>query len=368
MSGPVARPQADPTPTGQETAAALAEAGTHEDLRRALLECLRVAESVSADPRRFRDEVRWPLVVGLLQRARHHRVQLEGGLVFEVGTESRIERALLLSGDRRPDHVWEPQTTRLLVRLGREAQAVVIGGAYIGDQALPVADAMARAGRGGFVLAYEPMPSAFDRLKRNVQLNGLENIRAFPLALWDRDAAVTLDGPAALASTQEVKADETGGAVAVTLDRHLTELGVEDVGVIMLDLEGGEERALHGARERLARPPGTAPHVIFEVHRSYVDWSSGLERTEPVTFMESMGYRLFAIRDFHDNVRMSARPIEVVPIDSVYLEGPPHGFNLFATKDPTTIERLDLRIVRGVSPKLLADRDPALHHPLDGLP
>jgi hypothetical protein len=81
-----------------------------------------------------------------------------------------------------------------------------------------------------------------------------------------------------------------------------------------------------------------------------------------------MGYRLFAIRDFHDNVRMSARPIEIIPVDSVYLEGPPHGFNLFATKDTTIVEHLDLRIVRGVSPKLLADRDPALHHPLDGLP
>ncbi len=136
----------------------------------------------------------------------------------------------------------------------------------------------------------------------------------------------------------------------------------------MLDLEGGEERALRGARERLALPPGRAPHVIFEVHRSYVDWSSGLERTEPVMSLEAVGYRLFAIRDFHDNVRMSARPIEIIPVDSVYLEGPPHGFNLFATKDMTIVEHLDLRIVRGVSPKLLADRDPALHHPLDGLP
>jgi FkbM family methyltransferase len=368
MSETAARPQADPIPGEQDTAAALAEAGTREELRRALLECLRVAELASEDPRRFREQVRWPLVVALLRRAKHHRVELEGGLVFEVGTESRIEKALLLSRDRHPDHVWEPQTTRLLVQLGRDVQAVVIGGAYIGDQALPVAEAMAGADRGGVVLAYEPMPAAFDRLQRNIQLNGLRNVRAFPLALWDRDAAVSLDGPAALTSTRELKANEAGGSVAVTLDRHLAELGIEDVGVIMLDLEGGEERALHGARGRLALPPGRAPHVIFEVHRSYVDWSSGLDATGPVAMLESLGYRLFAIRDFHDNVRMGARPIEIVPVGDVHLEGPPHGFNLFATKDPTIVERLNLRIVRGVSPKLLADRDPALHHPLDGLP
>jgi FkbM family methyltransferase len=368
MSDPTPRPEADPTPTEQDAAAALAEAGAHEDLRSALLECLRVAEPVSADPQSFRDRVRWPLVVGLLRGAGYHRVRLESGLVFEVGTESRIEKALLLSRDRHPDHVWEPQTTRLLVELGRDVQAVVVGGAYIGDQALPVAQAMSRANRGGCVLAYEPMPSAFERLQRNIQLNGLQNVRALPFALWDREGAVALEGPSALTSTQEPKPNEPGGSTAVTLDRHLAELGIADVGVIMLDLEGGEERALRGARGRLALPPARAPHVVFEVHRSYVDWSRGLESTAPVRLLESLGYRVFAIRDFQGNVRMSSRPIEVIPVADVYLEGPPHGFNLFATKVPAVVDRLDLRIVRGVSPKLLAHRDPALHQPLDGLP
>jgi hypothetical protein len=54
-------------------------------------------------------------------------------------------------------------------------------------------------------------------------------------------------------------------------------------------------------------------------------------------------------------------------VDRVYLEGPPHGFNMLATKDRDLVGRLGLRIVENVSPKLLLDKDPALHHPLGGL-
>jgi len=61
---------------------------------------------------------------------------------------------------------------------------------------------------------------------------------------------------------------------------------------------------------------------------------------------------------------MSGTPIDVIPVNDGYLEGPTHGFNTLATKDRDLIDRLGLRVVKGVSPKLLLDRDPALHLPL----
>ena len=83
-----------------------------------------------------------------------------------------------------------------------------------------------------------------------------------------------------------------------------------------------------------------------------------------VTFLTSQGYDVFAIRDFHNNYPMANEPIEVIPVDRVYLDGPPHGFNTLATRDGDLVQRLGLRIVRDVSPKLLLDKDPALHLPL----
>lgn len=358
----------------EDVARALARIGRDEGMRRRLLDDLRRAELAAPEPDEFRREVRWPLVAALLREVTDHRVRLESSLVFEIGTTSRIERALLLSRDEKPDHVWEPQTTRLLIRLaGERDAAVVVGGAYIGDQVLPVADAL-RGRPGGVVHAFEPMPWAFARLRRNLELNGLGNVRAFAAALGGPGTEeMILRGPPALARCTPAteargarEAEECVRVPSVALDDHVRRARLERVGIVMLDLEGGEEEALRGA-ESLLRSDG-APDVVFEVHASYVDWSRGLERAAPVAFLLALGYRAFAIRDFHDNESMRGRAIEVVPVDRVVLDGPPHGFNVLATRDPALVERLDLRVVRDVSPKLLRGRDPALHHPLDGLP
>ena len=80
-----------------------------------------------------------------------------------------------------------------------------------------------------------------------------------------------------------------------------------------------------------------------------------------------MGYTMFAVRDFQSNYDLQGRPIELVPAATAYLQGPPHGFNVLAVKDPSIVQN-ELFVLRpDVSPKLLFHRDPALHHPLGGL-
>jgi hypothetical protein len=103
------------------------------------------------------------------------------------------------------------------------------------------------------------------------------------------------------------------------------------------------------------------------VHRHYVDWSKGLENTEIVRLLTDRGYQVFALRDFNSNVSMSKDTIELVPLGSIYLDGPPHGFNMLATKDSSIFHGELYSIVKDVSPKLLRHQDPALHHPSGGL-
>jgi len=353
--------------TPGELAAALAEVGQSQEARGQLFEALRQAQLASPHPSDFRDRVRFPLIAGLLAESRMHRVTLANGVVFEVSLDSRIERALLLSTSRSPDHVWEPQTSKLLVALGRSAANVIIGGAYIGDHALLIAHAMASDGNAGRVHGFEPMESSYRKLVRNIALNALAD-RVVPrrMALWSSsNRRVATDGDPALASARLLADDEPSeNAIAtISIDDYLADQAIASAELVMLDTEGGEEEALRGASRLLEG--GGRLDVIFEVHRSFVDWSNGLPSTPIVRLMTDRGLGVFAVRDYHDNFSMTGQPVELIPADSIYLEGPPHGFNMLATRDLDRVRKaIDVRIVSGVSPKLLVDRDPKLHQPL----
>jgi FkbM family methyltransferase len=271
-----------------------------------------------------------------------------------------------MAADAEPDHVWEPQTTKLLLRLARGARHVLVGGAYFGDQAVLIARQI--RDHGGVCHAFEPNPESSRMLARNAELNGLTNLRVHRVGLWDEDdVRLRLVGDDALASSEPAAGPDPGAFPTVTVDTYLTREGVDHAGLLMVDVEGAELRVLRGARRQLALPAGLAPHLVFEVHRSYTDWSRGLQNTDVVRMLASFGYHVYAVRDFHANRDMRGRPIELIPPDRTYLEGPPHGFNMVAVKDPALLREGPFRFCEGVSPKLLAHKDPALHHPLDGL-
>lgn len=312
-----------------------------------------------------REDVTGPIVDALHADAGVVTKALSNGLVLEFLYRSKIARDFVLSVPERPDHVWEPQTTKLVLHLARAARNVVVGGAYFGDQAVPLAAALAE--HGGVCHAFEPDPDQAGMLARNAERNGLANLRVNTVGLWNDDAArLRLVGTDAFASTAPA-ADGNGSVSATTLDSYLDRAGVEEVELIVLDVEGAEHAALRGARRRLSLPPGRAPQLVFEVHRSYVDWLDGLEQTEILRYLAELGYSAYAVRDFQSNRDLGGRPIELVPPATAYLEGPPHGFNIFATKEPVLIEDGPFVLSPGVSPKLLVHCEPAVHHPAGGL-
>jgi FkbM family methyltransferase len=292
------------------------------------------------------------------------RKTLSNGVTFEFLYRSKIARDFVMSEPEAPDHAWEPQTSRILVNLAKGAKQVVIGGAYFGDHAVLIAREIAKT--GGVVHAFEPNDEQRAMLARNAELNGLSNIRPRPEGLWsDSSTNLKLVGYDSFATAEVAGTDE--GFKTVTIADYLKAAGVDRLDLIVVDIEGAELGALKGAEPFLAKPKGEAPNILFEVHRHYVDWSKGLPNTEIVQLLTGQGYEVFALRDFNSNYDLSGRPIELIPADAVYLEGPPHGFNMVATKDPALFQTDAYRIVRDVSPKLLRHKDPKLHHPMGGL-
>lgn len=347
---------------GSRLQRALACLGQQSELRAELIAWLKAAERRITYEGSVRDDITGPVVDALHDENDVYRKTLADGTAFEFLYRTKIAREFVLADEAHPSHVWEPQTTRLLQHLASQTSGdVIIGGAYFGDQAVILGVQLRPAGRQ--VHCFEPNLDQAGMLRTNAGLNGLSNLRILTQGLWRQSSErLQLAGYDSFANA--VPAAEGEGFETVAIDDYVRTSG-RSVGLIMLDIEGAEHMALLGASETLK---SHRPAVVFEVHRDYVDWSRGLLQTPIAQHLQSFGYALYALRDVNAHLNMKGRSIELVPADSVHLDGPPHGFNMVAVTDPRLIESDLFRIVPGVSPKLLRHKSPALHHPVDGFP
>jgi FkbM family methyltransferase len=64
-------------------------------------------------------------------------------------------------------------------------------GSNCGQFVIPLAKVVGKFGR---VIAFEPHPSNYERLARNIELNQLGNVRVFRVALGDRERETDLFG------------------------------------------------------------------------------------------------------------------------------------------------------------------------------
>jgi len=141
-------------------------------------------------------------------------------------------------------------------------------GANLGVYPLQFAAWTAPAGR---VFAFEPNPVTAAFLKRHVEMNGLvDRVEVLETAISDRCGKATLfaagtDGMSRLGAPNPLLKDAVKEIVVETetLDEFCRRRGLRP-DVLMLDVEGFEERALAGARSLLLQEP--LPTVVVEMH------------------------------------------------------------------------------------------------------
>ena len=356
--------------------------GNNESARKEFTKALlKIEKILTIENKSVRDDITGPLVDSLYAESSVLSKSIKGGLIFDFYYNSKIAREFIMSIELEPDHVWEPQTTRVLKYFSKGAKNVIVGGAFFGDQVIIISDYIKDG--DGVCHAFEPNQKQFKLLEKNIIDNNLNNTVAHKLALWS-SAGKTLnlgykskvisdkiiskpfslmDEATFTALIEKNKLSYNYGKVyTTTIDNYGKENNLDQINLIMLDLEGSEIKALKGAQHYLNKKDNK-PVVVFEIHKLYEDWNSGLNETKIVKFLESFGYKLFAIRDYQGNVNMSDRPIELIPSNNVYLKGPPHGFNMLAIEDISQLND-EFILTENVSPKLLKHKDPALHQPL----
>lgn len=151
-----------------------------------------------------------------------------------------------------------------------EGDIVLDAGANIG---VYTALAAKRVGSGGLVISVEPDPSNFEKLRRVVAINRLENVALVRKALWSRsDCRLALEGLGVMASVSAMSEDQTGAdgesggtrvAMSTTIDDLVRALGVARIDKVKMDIEGAEFQVVQSSHSRALFQ---AKEVCVELH------------------------------------------------------------------------------------------------------
>lgn len=193
----------------------------------------------------------------LLRRIHNHRMYLDS-------QDSGLSRSLLLFGTREVDHKV------MLERIIRPGMTIFDIGGNIGYYPLME---LGLLGPGGRVVVVEPSPSNAELLRRNLALNGYENIPVIEAAVSDVAGRreFFLSEQSNLGTFHPVGSGSetlTGATVAVetlTVPLLAERFGAPDL--IRMDVEGHEVEVLRGMLDAIS-DGAFAPMVIFETHLS----------------------------------------------------------------------------------------------------
>ena len=163
---------------------------------------------------------------------------------------------------------FEPDPTAVVRVLVRDGDTSVDVGANFGWYTSLCAIA---AGPTGHVFAFEPVPSTFDRLTENLQLNRLQNrVTAVRSAVGEKPGVVEVyifdhlsHSRASLSPLDEPKY-RTVKAPLIDLDTFLSQQQVERVDFLKCDVEGSELSVLKGCKRFL--DSASAPIVLIETN------------------------------------------------------------------------------------------------------
>lgn len=190
------------------------------------------------------------------------------GLRFELVNEEEIEHYVLHGGH------FEGGEIELLAGALMPGDIALDVGANIGAFTAALARAVAP---GGAVHAFEPHPRSRTRLQRTLELNGLTgSVSVCALAVAAEVEAVELvtygPGYESWATTVPRRIDVPGGVLtptaterldSTTLDSYCQAHGIEHVGALKIDVEGGEPAVLAGAQGLLSS--GAVDLLLVEV-------------------------------------------------------------------------------------------------------
>jgi len=196
--------------------------------------------------------------------------------IFAIDSERDPKIFKGLTGDRYAPLEFSLAVIRAFVS---PDSTIVDAGAHIGTFAVPLSKSVKR------IVAFEPSPSTFAYLAKNVGLNRAANIEIHNEGLAAARGHASLEPiPDGLATSQTLDVNKGGTIRVVALDDE-----VQKADFIKMDVEGMELQALKGATQLMRR---SKPGIFFEVNTSALR-QQGTSASDLQRFFTEQGYALW---------------------------------------------------------------------------
>ncbi|MDR0556060.1 MAG: FkbM family methyltransferase [Holosporaceae bacterium] len=235
---------------------------------------------------------RWWKYLGLKQRL---VMKWKYGLSLVIYPGNEMYRALFVRG------IYNPNLAMLIRSLLFPGSVFIDVGANFGDMSLLASRIV---GSNGHVYALEPSSRDFERLRENVNRNGLQDsISTYRLALFERSQKVqlriageersglnTLGLEISSKGVEEMAVEEVE---ACTLDEFVAKEKILRVDLLKLDIEGSELYALRGAARTILN---YRPVLVLGVNHSSLK-SCGADYSSLQRLIHSMKYKMYGITE-----------------------------------------------------------------------
>ena len=188
---------------------------------------------------------------------------------------------------------YEELEAKIMVEKIKVGSIVVDVGANIGLHTLNMARIVGNTGR---VFAFEPDPSNFEILRKNVKINNYQNIILEEKAVGDKHGRVTLyqsDHPGNHRLFPQTKQAKGEVEVELTsLDKYFIDSNLaEKINFIKIDVEGLEFSVLNGMKNILKN--NKKIKILFEFMPDIME--VGFAPIEVLNLLTSIGFKLYCL-------------------------------------------------------------------------
>ena len=219
--------------------------------------------------------------VGFVPPNRVLMAELEGFRLW-FNTNDREMGMAMVSGQ------YEPQSIELIKKIVQPGMKCIDAGAHIGFYTCLMASLV---GESGKVYAFEPMPSNFELLLKNIAENRFQRmVRAYQHVCSDEAGNIT-----ASKIPNMFVVGQVGGAERVTAEAVRLDDIIEDaIDLVKLDVEGHEPAVIRGMMSLIARDH---PIILSEINDYWLQSCSHSSAIEYVGLLESLGYEVFDVNN-----------------------------------------------------------------------